>query len=491
MLTVVDIEFIRKRHFVDGWGIRKIAAQLEVSRVTVRKAIRSAEPWRYTLKAPRPCPVMDPFREIILTWLRDDKSAPRKQRHSAKRIYDRLCAEHGFTGSEPSVRRYVARLRVEVDGQTKVPDLVLAADAGEMAQVDWGQAKVRIAGVEQTVHIFCLRLRASGVFFVWAAPHERMEAFLEGHQRAFAWLGGVPRKVVYDNLSTAVRKVLAGHERELNARFVVLRSHYLFESVFCNPGAAQEKGSVEHLVGFAQRNFFTPIVDVPDFGALNDRLLAWCETAREARLHEWTAEAAALRPLPAGPFRACTEVWLPVNKQSLVTYQRNRYSVPAECIGAVVRADVYTDRLELWRGSECVARHDRATGRNQTALQLEHFLHALAQKPFAVTHAAVVRQLPEPYQELRSRLMSLDPSGYRELVRILLLHREFPAKAIEQALREALISGHILASDIRQTLLNGALESAGERASVSAQLRTIEVEQGPAAQYDTLWAVGA
>lgn len=188
MIGMVDKEFIRKKYLRNKWSIRKISRQLSISRQTVRRALKDADPPQYHLSELRPSPVMDPFRKIILAWLKEDEQAPRKQRHTARRIFHRLRDEYGFRGSEATVRRYVARLR------PKTPEVMLplAADWGQQAQVDWGQAKVYIAGEPKVAHIFCLKMRASGVPFVWAAPTEKLEAFLEGHRRAFEWLGGVP-----------------------------------------------------------------------------------------------------------------------------------------------------------------------------------------------------------------------------------------------------------------------------------------------------------
>src|SRR5690606_4058888 len=182
-----------------------------------------------------------------------------------------------------------------------------------------------------------------------------------------------------------VRKILQGHEkRELCQRFVALRSHYLFDSVFANPAAAHEKGSVENLVGYVRRNALTPVPAVDSMDELNALLLAWCEKERERRRQRWEEEQKALRALPAGSFKPCAVHYLPVNKLSLVTYERNRYSVPTRCIGQMVRAEVYADRLELYCQEQRVAVHQRATGRGHTVLCLEHFLEALALKPYAV-----------------------------------------------------------------------------------------------------------
>lgn len=489
MLEVADIESIRHLHFRKGWSMRRIARELGHSRKTVRKALQGPGPWQYRPGRPRPAPKVGPYRELIGQWLVEDEKAPRKQRHTARRIYQRLRDEHGYQGAESTVRRAVAQLRRELGMAVGEPFFVLTSDPGEMAQVDWGQARVVLAGVPTLVHLFCLRLHYSGVAFVWASLHEKLEAFLEGHVRAFAWLGGVADRVVYDNLAPVVRRVLQGHEgRELSERFVALRSHYLFDSVFTNPGAAHEKGSVENLVGYVRRNALTPVPHVGSLDELNGRLLAWCEGERQRRRERWEEEQKRLRALPAGPFKPCVVRYLPVNRLSLVTYERNRYSVPTRCLGQVVRAEVYADRLELYWREQQVAVHQRAVGRGQTVLCLEHFLGALVGKPYAVTHAAVVRQLPEPYQSLRRRLTGQDPSGYREMVQVLLLHRQFPPQQVQEAIRQALATGICHAEGIRQLLLNG-LDRRGGASTLGPRGPAVPV--GDPRRYDALLEVGA
>jgi transposase len=360
MLTVVDIEYVRRKHYIEGWSIRKISRQLEISRPTIRKALESAEPWHYTLSRPKPCPAMDPYRDVIVSWLELDKSAPSKQQHTAKRIYDRLCQEHGFGGADSTVRRYVRKLRWELNQATEEPFLTLTADPGEMAQVDWGEARIILQGQDVEVCLFCMRLRYSSVPYVWAARHERFEAFLEGHVRAFDWFDGVPENLVYDNLTTAVRKVLSGHDRVLQERFITLRSHYLFQSEFCNIESGNEKGSVENLVGYVRRNALVPKPEVDSMAELNnDVLLPWCEKEQQRCQGDWLVEKAALRAIPEGIYKPCINVILPVNKLSLVTYERNRYSVPTRYIGMNVRMDAYTDRLEMWHQDQLIARHQR------------------------------------------------------------------------------------------------------------------------------------
>lgn len=492
MFDVVDIEFIRRKHFVKKWSIRKISDTFKIARQTVRKALKSAEPWEYTLQQPRACPVMDCHRETIVEWLEADHAAPAKQQHTAKRVYDRLVEECSFKGAESTVRPYVAKLRRELGEPNIEPFFVLTASPGEMAQIDWGEAKVVLNGVETVVHLFCLRMRASSVPFVCAFRFEKTEAFLEGHVRAFEWLDGVPEKTVYDNLTTAVRKVLVGHERDLQERFITLRSHYLFESVFCNRAAGHEKGGVENLVGYVRRNALVPVPHVNSVDELDAHLLAWCEKERSRCPEAWRLEHAGLRPLPKGIFRACTTRFLPVNKFSLVTYDRNRYSVPTEYIGENVRVDVYSERLEMSHGHKQIAGHARRLGRNQSSLKLEHYLSALARKPYAVTNAAVVRDLPEPYQTVRERLCRSDSSGYREMVRVLMLHREFSAETVREALTLNLSTGLLTADDVRQTILNRQRPKVTEGAvTVPRSVAEIVVQVGDPRRYDALLGRGA
>jgi transposase len=491
MLGVVDIEYIRKMHYVEGWSIRKISRQCLVSRQVVRKALRSAESWRYTRKVDKPCPVMDPYRNVITQWIKDDEKAPRKQRHTASRIYHRLCDEYGFRGGESTVRRYVRRLRAELEIPSADPFLVLEADPGEMAQIDWGTAQVKICGVKTIVHLFCMRMRYSKVPFIWAATNERLETFLDGHVKAFNWLGGVPRRIVYDNLTTAIKRILSGHDRELNERLVVLRSHYLFDAVFCNRAAGWEKGSVENLIGYARRNCLTPMPSVDSIEELNTLLLEWCETERQKHCEEWNLELKGLRALPEEAFRACvTRLTTVFSKLSLVTYERNRYSVPCEFIGQPVRIDAFTDRLEIYSKDRLIACHSRGYARNYTSLQLEHYLTALGRKPYAVMNASVVRQLPEPFRQAWEVLCRQSPERYKELVSILQLHNEFSREQIAEAVKRCLRSGYLGFREVKQIVLNERQRRLSTSSTeLPASVANVVVPVSDPSHYDVLMEV--
>lgn len=476
---MVDIEFIRKKHYVEGWSIRKISRNLAISRQSVRKALASAEIPQYRLAKQRPCPVMDPFRNVIKAWLEADQQAPRKQRHTAKRIYDRLVEEYGFAGGESTVRHYVRKLKAKAR-EVYIP---LAADLGEQAQVDWGQAVVFIAGRPTVAHLFCLRLKASSVPFAMAFPTEKLEAFLAGHRLAFEWLGGVPARCVYDNPKTAVVKILAGPHRQEHTVFASLRAHYLFYSEFCAPAQAHEKGSVEHLVGYVRRNALVPVTNFGSWEDLNAHLLKWSSKDREART-QWEPEQKALRPLPAQPFSCALTRVAVVSKTSLVTVDRNRYSVPCCWVGQPVLVSVSWDRVRILVGGEAVAEHRRSYGRGQTILELEHYLPVLARKPRAAKDALVVRQLGGVWSRVRELLLAT-PEGYRELTQILLLHQNHSAQDLAGALEQALELGTPTAAVVRQLLLNDRQETAAP-VPVNDKLAGFHIAPPDLDRYDTL-----
>ncbi len=482
MRKMVEIEYIRKKHLVDGWSVRKISRQLGVARQTVRKALESTELPRYQRQHARPSPVMDPYRGVITSWLEQDQTAPAKQRHTAKRIYDRLVEEYGFTGHEATVRRLVAQLR---DQQPEV-FIPLTADWGQQAQVDWGQAVVEIAGSREVAHLFCLRMRASAVAFAWAAPTEKLEAFLEGHVRAFTWLGGVPRECLYDNPKTAVVRILARPDRVEHTHFSQLRAHYLFDSHFCRPAEGHEKGAVENLVGYVRRNALVPVPSFASWEALNTHLLAWCARDRERRAAAWEQEQAALRALPFRIFDASISRMAQVNRLSVIRVDHNRYSVPCRYVGQLVAVAVSTDEVAISANGYLLARHTRCHGRDQTVLEIAHYLPAIARKPHAVSHAAVIRQLPPIYATVRDQLCRGKRDGYREFAAILLLCQEFPVHDVTRALDEAQRRGCLQVSAVRQLILNQRAPHQPDPVVVPARLAALQLPLPNLAQYNTL-----
>ncbi|SHL06079.1 IS21 family transposase [Desulforamulus aeronauticus] len=455
MLQMVDIEYIRKKHFIEGWSIRKISRNLDIARQTVRKALQSSETPKYNLSKAKSCPVMDPYKDIIREWLEFDKTQPKKQRHTARRIFNRLCDEYDFTGSESSVRSFVRQVK-DIIKEAFVP---LSADWGEQAQVDWGRAKVYIDGQLTEVSLFCLRLKASLVPFVWASPTEKLEAFLEGHKLAFEWLGGVPANLVYDNPKTAVTKILKGPYREEHTQFSSLRAHYLFDSEFCNPASGHEKGTVENLVKYVRSNTMVPVPQIKSLDELNQKLLDWCERQRQLRSKEWELEHQELRLLPSAPFKCSRTHVATANRLLLFQFDRNYYSVPVECGHKSLRVEAFVDRIEVYDQTKLVTVHSRSYNRGEKIMKLEHYLPVIARKPRAAKNALVVRKLPEVYQKLRVMLCQRNPEGYREYAKILLLNMEFHFEDVLLALEESFKSGYIGLEYIRQLLISKGLKA--------------------------------
>lgn len=474
--------YIRKKHLVDGWSIRKISRQLGVARQTVRKALESTELPRYQRQHGRPSLVMAPYRTVIAGWLEQDQEAPVKQRHTAKRIYDRLVEEYGFTGHEATVRRLVAQLR---DQQPEV-FIPLTAGWGQQAQIDWGQAVVEIARRREVAHLFCLRMRASAVPFAWAAPTEKLEAFLEGHVRAFAWLGGVPRECLYDNPKTAVVRILGGPDRVEHIHFSQLRAHYLVDSLFCRPAEGHEKGAVENLVGYVRRNALVPVPSFASWEALNAHLLTWCERERERRAAAWEQEQAALRDLPSRCFDPSLSRLAQVNRLSVIRIDHNRYSVPCRQVGQMVEAAVSTAEVVIRANGRVIARHERCYGRDQTILELEHSLPAIARKPHAVSHAAVIRQLPPIYATVRDQLCGARRNGYRDFAAILLLCQEFSLDQVTNALEDAHRRGCLQVHAVRQLVLNQITPQRPDPVAVPARLAAHQLPLPNLLQYNSL-----
>src|SRR5918997_6253441 len=263
----------RVRHacHVEGLSLREAARRFGIRRNTVRKMLAFAVPPGYRRSKPRPRPKLDAFAALIDQILAADLSAPTKQRHTAKRIYERLRAEHGFAGSYTTVKDYV-RARRHRKREVFVP---LAHPPGH-AQVDFGEAVAVIGGVRQAIHFFCLDVPHSDAAFVKAYPAERTEAFLDGHIAAFGFLGGVPLSILYDNTKLAVARILGDGQRQRTRTFAELQSRYLFLDRFGRPGKGNDKGKVEGLVGYARRNFLVPVPAVPSFAALNAHLEQRC-----------------------------------------------------------------------------------------------------------------------------------------------------------------------------------------------------------------------
>lgn len=435
---------VRRAVQVEGMSIRQAAREFGLSRKTIRKMLQFSLPPGYERKKPVARPKLGPWLGIIDHILEQDQTQPRKQRHTAKRIWDRLKAEHGFGGGYTVVKDYVRQRRLR-HKEVFVP---LAHPPGD-AQADFGEALVVIGGVEQKAHFVCFDLPHSDDCFVMAFPAENTEAFLEGHNRAFAYFGGVPRTIVYDNTAIAVKQITGDGERKPTEAFSGLQSHYLFAAKFGRPGKGNDKGSVEGLVGYARRNFMVPVPRVASWEELNAHLLEQCRKRRERKLwgHQETIgerferDRGKLLPLPAAPLEACQQRTTRVSSQALVRHETNDYSVPVEYGYRQVLVKAFVWEVVICCSSEVIARHRRSYDREEMIFDPLHYLALLEQKTNALDQAAPLQgwQLPEEFIELRRQMEArLGKRGRREYVQVLRLLETFSLGEVAVGVRQAL-----------------------------------------------------
>ena len=461
---VVLFADIREDHR-QGLGIRAIARKHGVHRRTVREALGCPVP------APRKVPVRasparDQVAPLIDAMLIEDLDAPRKQRHTARRVWTRLADEHDADASYSYVARYVARRRPQLEAERKgqagslegfVPQ---AREPGAEAEVDFGPVTVELGGVPAACHLFAYRLSFSGkgVHRIYASCAQ--EALLEGHVTAFAVTGGVPwRHIRYDNLTPAVSRVLKGRDRKENAKWLSFRSWYGFDAFYCEPGVkgAHEKGGVEGEIGRFRRNFLVPVPRVASLTELNARLAE--DDLKDARRHiefrastvaaDFAAEQGLLRPLPAEAFDTGTVLWPRADKFARISVGKCRYSVPARLIGIAVRVRLTASELHVFDGPKAVAVHPRLTAAGDEHLVLDHYLEILARKPGALAGSVPLAQARADgsftaahealWEQTRRKLG--DSAGTRALIEVLLLHRRLPAVSVTAGITAALAAG--------------------------------------------------
>jgi transposase len=451
-----QFEQIRRDRVREGLSIRALSRRHGVHRRAVRQALELAVPPAKRRPEGRPAPKLGAFRALIEEWLAADVLVPRKQRHTARRVWQRLVEEHGADVSERQVDRYVAAVR---RGMGEVEAFVpLVSDAGVEAEVDWGEARVFLRGEQTVVHLFVMRACHSGASFVMASGSETQQAFLEGHVAALEWFGGVFDLIRYDNLKAAVARVL-GRRWVESDRFVGLRSHYGFEFSFCLPGeqGAHEKGGVEGEVGRFRRRHLVPLPTVSSLAELNELLQDACFAdlertivGRPAPVGEMlSAERRVLNNLPREPHCTAEEATPRVDSKAMVTVRQNRYSVPARLAGLNVRAQIGALDISVWHDGKIVASHERLAGKHGTSAQLDHYLDLLARKPGALARSLALRQerdggdWPECFDELWGAITERvgRQEAARQMVDVLMLCREIPPGRVELAVRGALAAG--------------------------------------------------
>jgi transposase len=466
MLSMDQYDMIRTSYRIYGEGIKEIARRTGHSRNTIRKALRHQFA-RYTPRSTQPYPVLGAYVAIIDSWLEKDRDQPRKQRHTAERVFQRLVAEHGYGGSVSTVRKYVREAKLKFGLKASPVSIPLDPDPGQEAEVDWGQAYAVIAGELERLHYICIRSKGSGKPFVRYYLGERQQALFDALMYAFLFFGGVFRILIFDNMKTVVLRILRGREREEQERFQQFRSYYNFEARFCNPESPNEKGGVEGLVGFVRRNFLTPVPEVDSLEELNERVLAQCisygqrtVSGREKTVQAlFEEEKASLLPLPSHPYE---NIPPPVskypNKYSTIIIDRNRYSVPTGLASYPFRVICRVETLEFFSNGKHIVTHPRRYGCGKWQLDPAHYLDLIRRRPMAFDSARPIRQWREHWPPVMEELLERFRReheinrGTREFIDVLLLFRDHTAEAVEAAVRQGLLIGARDSASIRHLL---------------------------------------
>lgn len=451
-----DWSEIRRRVLVEGVSRRQILRETKMHWLTLKKILEHSEPPGYRQQAPRPRKKLGAYVERIQQILKEDQAMPRKQRHTAKRIWERL-REDGFTGGYTVVKDAVREL-TQKNQEVFVP---LVHRPGE-AQVDFGHALAKVNGRLRKVAFFVMALPYSDASFVMAFERECMETFWEGHVRAFEFFGGVPKRITYDNTKVAVSQIL-GKERRLTQGFLQLKSHYLFDHHFCRVARGNEKGVVEGQVKFTRLNYFVPVPQVRDLAQLNTDLRQRCAADQQRRLRGQPGPKAqllaedqkAFLPLPATAFEACRKFSTTASSLSLVRFDRNDYSVPVRWAHHPIVAKGYCDQVVLCGDGSEVARHPRIWEAEEVCFEPLHYLALLETKPGALDHARPLMgwTLPECFGLLRRRLEAeRDGAGTREYIKVLRLLEKHSLPQLRRAVEQALAVGAITRDAVAQFL---------------------------------------
>jgi hypothetical protein len=422
--------------------------------------------------------------------LEEDRHAPRKQRHTAHRIWQRLKKENPyFRVSERTVRSYVRERKLTLGLIGREICVPQSYSWGSEAQVDWYEACADIGGERVDLQVFAMRSMAGGGSFHRTYLRATQQSFLEAHELAFKRFGGVFKRLRYDNLKSAVKRILQGHRREETARFLAFRSHWKFESLFCTPGEGHEKGGIEGEIGYFRRNHWVPIPQAKGLEDLNERLLAACYEDEQRKItgHELTigqatsAEREHLLPLAEEGFDLAEVSFPKVDGLGRVKIRTNFYSAPVRA-GMEVQAKVYASHVEIWREQQCVARHERCYERSQEILNLEHYLEPLEHKPGALAGSKPLEQWrkqgrwPGSYDQIWERLISRNGTqdGTREMIELLRLGKKHGYDKLRQAVESALAMGSGNSSTVQYLIAAAQLDRG----------RPEPIDVGPLSCYD-------
>jgi transposase len=487
---------IRRDVLVEGKSKRQVQRETGLSWKTLEKVLTHGVPPGYRRTEPYEKPKIGPYLDLIASIIEADRDVPRKQRHTAKRIYERI-REDGYKGRYTQVReavRAIKRTRQEVF-------FPLIHCPGE-GQIDLGEALVKEAGVLRKVIFFVMVLPHSDAIYMQVFERECLEVWLEGLRRAFEFFGGVPNRVTADNAKSLVAQILGAHERKLTAGFLAFKSHYLFDTHFCQVRRANEKGVAENIVRYGRQNFLVPVPQVRSLAELNEYLEERChqELLRKRRGNTKTKgelleeDKAAFLPLPATAFDICRKVSTCVSSMSLVRFEKNDYSVPVKHAHQPVVVKGYVGRVEIHRDREFIACHKRSWAEGDASYRPEHYLKLLERKPGGLDHARPFEgwDLPECFDALRRRLESdYGKQGKRDYIQVLLLLERYSVARLEEAVKKALDYGAIRPDAVRQFLFDDPdLSRTTFSLDGREHLKGVNVATTNVASYDGLLSAG-
>lgn len=493
MLTVETIRKIRLAAYSNGKSIRQISKDLNLSRNTVRKVLRSDETrheyHRQTVHRPR----LGPFVGVLTGWLEADQELPTKQRRTAQRCYEGL-QDEGYRGGYDSVRRFVQTWRREHQIVPTDAYIPLSFEPGDAFQFDWSHELVQLGGTSTAIKVAHIRLSHSRLFLVIAYLRESQEMVFDAHNRAFAFFGGACHRGLYDNMKTAVTRVLRGKERDFNLRFEQMCSHYLFEPVACTPAAGWEKGQVENQVRTVRRRFFTPQRKAKDLRELNEALMADCLAWAKTRPHPefkdktvWTVfeeERSSLITV-LRPFDAFAEREVRVSSTAMVSYDRNRYSVACAAVGRTVQLRSYAGKIVVMHEGQCIGEHSRCFQRDQMIFDPWHYLPVLARKPGALRNGAPFKNWALPHALQRTlKALKRFPDWDRQFVDILSCVPAYGLDAVASACDQALLSGSATRDVILNVLSRNTQAQEPEPVEIPGYLQLSDPPVADCARYD-------
>lgn len=464
--VIIEVDLYSKIRllFSEGESIRSISTRLGIARQTVRKYCEgNTHPdvrKSYTRKSDV---ITEDVKTFILDcFLHDEKENLPKQKHSAKRIYDRLVSEADFKGSYSAVREAVRSLKAE-HMVPKQADIPLEYDPGDAIQIDWGEATVYLDGQKNKVNFFCGRLCNSCDILVQAYHSQNLESFLEAQQTMFDYFRGIPKRVIFDNAKVAVREGFGLHAKATDG-YASFSAHYAFKTDFCNVASGNEKGLVENLVGYARRNFMVPVPRVSSIGELNQKLLRDCLNYRETHKIEsrsstvkeaYEQELHFLKKIPAYRFDTSRTATPIVGDYSTIRFEKNNYSVPVRYLRKTVTVKGYANEVHIYHDGVIIASFDRLYGSGKTSYRLEHYIDLLERKPRSVFQAKPVRT------NVTKELLDwghLLPGGNAEMVKLLRLCVDYGEEKI-LSIKDQLPKNVIPTVDMVRSFLHEAPES--------------------------------